>query len=653
MPMRLPSPGVLLSNLTNNLNGHNQQQKNRGNGFGSGPPTGKVFEQDDDDANAQQQHQLPRTRSRVNLHASHKKQHVGLSAASSYGSPNRAKKAGQKILEKLGSGGKQSKSSKGKSSPYAADVDGTATPPRRLADDELDFGSPEHQKPTHHRFRTTRKVGAGTFSTVHLAVHIKTTQPVALKILSRQKIKSLKTADRVKAEIKHLRLCAAHPHITRLYDTIDARGAPTLDLVMEYVSGGDMYDYLRTRKRKLKLNGKAAKGVGWFPFWRRGAGLDEPDARRYFQQLVSAIDFMHARGVVHRDLKLENVLLDASKRYIKLADFGLSAYVEDGASTRLVTPCGSPHYAAPEVIVGMPYLGPPTDVWSCGVILYALLTGKLPFVETDMKKQFRKIKDGTYTIPSYLSLEARNMIEKMMTVRVHRRLTVETVQQHLWFQEGLPEYLNCTPEETERRERKAIDEEVMEEVLTLYEFEGRKKDAGVGAGANGSRRGGGIAFADDTKVGSDKGEDLSRAGLERAIALGGGLDNTMTAQMGYGETMRDAHTAYQLLLDAKHYKQRLEELFGTASSRGDGSAGSSRSGLCARAFRSKGIVAIMLCLALTICTQTDVCGAGMGRSGFNESALVKIREGLGLGNATWNPNTIMLTLKSQIGGGNE
>ena len=416
MPMRLPSPRALLSNLTN---------RNRGNGFGAGPPTGKVFEQDDDGANKQEQHQLPRTRSRVNLHASHKKQHVGLSAAS----PNRVKRAGQKIREKLGS----SKSSRSKAGPYGADVDGTATPPRHPADDELDLGSPQRQKPTHHRFRTTRKVGAGTFSTVHLAVHIQTSQPVALKILSRQKIQSLHTADRVKEEIEHLRLCAAHPHITRLYDTIDARGAPTLDLVMEYVSGGDMYDYLRTRKRRLKLNGKAAKGVGWFPFWRRGAGLDELDARRYFQQLVSAIDFMHARGVVHRDLKLENVLLDASKRYIKLADFGLSAYVEDGASTRLVTPCGSPHYAAPEVIVGLPYLGPPTDVWSCGVILFALLTGKLPFVETDMKKQFRKIKDGTYTIPSYLSLEARNMIEKMMTVRVDRRLTVETVQQHLWF----------------------------------------------------------------------------------------------------------------------------------------------------------------------------------------------------------------------------
>ena len=356
---------------------------------------------------------------------------------------------------------------------------------------------------------------------------------------------------------------------------------------------------------------------------------------------MSAIDFMHARGVVHRDLKLENVLLDASKRYIKLADFGLSAYVEDGASTRLVTPCGSPHYAAPEVILGMPYLGPPTDVWSCGVILFALLTGKLPFVETDMKKQFRKIKDGTYTIPSYLGREARHMIEKMMTVRVDRRLTVENVQQHLWFQEDLPEYLNCSPEETERRERKSIDEEVMEEVLTLYSFDGRS--ASAPATANGTRSGGGIAFADDTKVGGD------RARLERAIALGGGLDNTMTARTGYSETMRDAHTAYQLLLDAKHYKQRSEDLFGVPAGR--------RSSWCARMFRRLSIVAIIFCVALTTCTQSY---SVMGRLGIEDDVLVKVRERLGIENFAWDTNNflssnegiatdIMSLLKSQVG----
>ena len=123
----------------------------------------------------------------------------------------------------------------------------------------------------------------------------------------------------------------------------------------------------------------------------------------------------------------------------------------------------------------------------------------------------------------------------------------------------------------------------------------------------------------------------------------------MTAQTGYSETMRDAHTAYQLLLDAKHYKQRLE-LFGTTSS---GSAGRNRCGLFGRCFRRKGIVTIMLCLALTICAQNDVCGAGMARYGINENVLVKIREGLRLGNATWDPKSIMLALQSQISGSNE
>jgi len=611
MPMRLPSPRELLSNLTNPINGQNNKKNRKG---GGGPPTGKVFEPDDDGARRrQQQHELPKTRSRVNLHAGRKKQHVGLT------SPYRAKK----VLQKLGS-------------PLTSPLRGRPKPSQ-----DADAAA-DGQKPTHHRFRTIRKVGAGTFSTVHLATHLQTEQPVALKVLSRRKIASLKTADRVTAEIDHLRLCAAHPHIARLYDTIDAPAAPTLDLVMEYVSGGDMYDYLRSRKRRLqphrgkKGRGSSSSSSSWWAAWgRRGSragGLAEADARRYFQQLLSAIGFMHSRGVVHRDLKLENVLLDATHRYVKLADFGLSARVVDGATDRLVTPCGSPHYAAPEIIVGLPYLGPPTDVWSCGVILYALLTGKLPFVESDMRKQFRKIKAGDYSIPSYLSREARNMIGKMMTVRVDRRLTVETVWQHLWFQEGLPEYLNCTPEETERRERRSIDEEVIEEVLDLYGFEGRTN----GAVASGSAGRGGVsgnACADDAKAGSDRGgEDLSRTGLERAIALGGGLDNSMTARTGYGETMRDAHTAYQLLLDAKHNKERSEELFGA-----DASIASSgkRPGLFSRCFRGRGIVAIMVCFTLTICTASNVCSRN-GRFGIEQNnVLARVREGLGLGNVTF------------------
>ena len=178
--------------------------------------------------------------------------------------------------------------------------------------------------------------------------------------------------------------------------------------------------------------------------------------------------------------------------------------------------------------------------------------------------------------------------------------------------------------------------------MTLYGFEGR-----TAATTNGSKRGGGIAFADDTKVGSDKGEDLSRAGLERAIALGGGLDNTMTARTGYGETMRDAHTAYQLLLDAKHYKQRSEELFGSAASNANGIPAGGRSGWCARAFRRKGVVVIMCCLALTICTQSNCV---MGRLGIEDGVLVRVREGLGIGNVTLGANGALSSLQSMFGG---
>eukprot|EP00562_Extubocellulus_spinifer_P001755 CAMPEP_0178474468 /NCGR_PEP_ID=MMETSP0696-20121128/2615_1 /TAXON_ID=265572 /ORGANISM="Extubocellulus spinifer, Strain CCMP396" /LENGTH=568 /DNA_ID=CAMNT_0020101717 /DNA_START=126 /DNA_END=1829 /DNA_ORIENTATION=+ len=465
------------------------------------------------------------------------------------------------------------------------------------------------QQLTYVRFRIDRKVGSGTFSTVHVATHRATNHAVALKMLSRRKIYDLKTQNRVRSEIDHLRLCTAHPHITRLYDTIDSAGAPTLDLVMEFVSGGDMYDHLKSMKPRRRLRA----GAGLI----KTSGLDEVDARRYFQQLISAVEFMHSKGVVHRDLKLENILLDPLYRYIKLADFGLSAAVDTrpGAATYLKTPCGSPHYAAPEVISGKPYLGRPSDIWSCGVILYAMLAGKLPFVDSDMRKQFRRIKAGSYSIPRYLGRDSTSIIRNMLTVRVDRRITVEKMRQHLWFQVALPEYLNCTPELTEIRERKELDVEIMDEVMELY-----------GCGLDGK---------------------LSQDGLERVIALGFGLDNTIELYNGYGEEMRDAHTAYQLLLDTKHEKQRSEELFNAVDSCGASGTGvgSGRSGWMNSLLNrnTKSTVAIMLCLILTLCGSQSNCV--MHHFGGSDEVTLQGSQH-STGNTTWG--SLFMSLQSQF-----
>ena len=166
---------------------------------------------------------------------------------------------------------------------------------------------------------------------------------------------------------------------------------------------------------------------------------------------------------MHRDLKPENLLLDADNN-IKIADFGLSNVMRDGEFLR--TSCGSPNYAAPEVISGHLYAGPEVDVWSCGVILYALLCGSLPFDDESIPNLFKKIKSGMYSLPSHLSQLARDLIPRMLVVDPMKRITVPEVRQHAWFQQRLPPYLRHPPDRIENLER-VIDDDTVDDVLTL------------------------------------------------------------------------------------------------------------------------------------------------------------------------------------------
>ena len=183
-----------------------------------------------------------------------------------------------------------------------------------------------------------------------VAEHVLTGHKVAIKILNRKKIKAIHMEEKVRREIKILRLFM-HPHIIRLYEVLET--PHDIFVVMEYVKSGELFDYIVEKGR-----------------------LGENEARHFFQQIVSGVEYCHRNMVVHRDLKPENLLLD-SKNNVKIADFGLSNVMRDGHF--LKTSCGSPNYAAPEVISGKLYSGPEVDVWSCGVIMYALLFGKPPF----------------------------------------------------------------------------------------------------------------------------------------------------------------------------------------------------------------------------------------------------------------------------------
>nr|ABI13783.1 protein kinase AMPK alpha subunit 1 [Artemia franciscana] len=279
-------------------------------------------------------------------------------------------------------------------------------------------------------------LGVGTFGKVKIGEHQLTKHKVAVKILNRQKIKNLDVVGKIRREIQNLKLFR-HPHIIKLYQVIST---PTdIFMIMEYVSGGELFDYI-VKHGKLK----------------------EHEARRFFQQIISGVDYCHRHMVVHRDLKPENLLLD-SNLHVKIADFGLSNMMSDGEFLR--TSCGSPNYAAPEVISGKLYAGPEVDVWSCGVILYALLCGTLPFDDEHVPTLFRKIKSGVFPIPDYLNKSTVNLLCHMLQVDPMKRATLDDIKKHEWFQKDLPAYLFPSPVE---QDTSVIDTVAVQEVCDKF-----------------------------------------------------------------------------------------------------------------------------------------------------------------------------------------
>lgn len=279
-------------------------------------------------------------------------------------------------------------------------------------------------------------LGVGTFGKVKIGEHQLTKHKVAVKILNRQKIKSLDVVGKIRREIQNLKLFR-HPHIIKLYQVIST---PTdIFMIMEYVSGGELFDYI-VKHGKLK----------------------EHEARRFFQQIISGVDYCHRHMIVHRDLKPENLLLDHNL-HVKIADFGLSNMMMDGEFLR--TSCGSPNYAAPEVISGKLYAGPEVDIWSCGVILYALLCGTLPFDDEHVPTLFRKIKSGVFPIPEYLNKPVINLLCHMLQIDPIKRASIEDIKKHEWFQKDLPAYLFPSPVE---QDSSVIDTDAINEVCEKF-----------------------------------------------------------------------------------------------------------------------------------------------------------------------------------------
>lgn len=260
------------------------------------------------------------------------------------------------------------------------------------------------------RYELGRLLGQGTFGKVYYGRSIQTGQSVAIKVIDKEKITRARIIDQIKREISVMRL-VRHPNVIHLYEVMATK--TKIYFVMEYAKGGELFN-------------KVAKGK-----------LKEDVARKYFQQLISAVDFCHSTGVYHRDLKPENILLDESEN-LKVTDFGLSAIAESKHEDGLFhTTCGTPAYVAPEVINQKGYDGVKADIWSCGVILFVLLAGYLPFYNSNLMEMYRKIEKAEYKFPSWFSLEACRLLTRILDPNPNSRISIDRIKESSWFRRGL------------------------------------------------------------------------------------------------------------------------------------------------------------------------------------------------------------------------
>ncbi|KAL9253878.1 CBL-interacting serine/threonine-protein kinase 1-like protein [Drosera capensis] len=275
-----------------------------------------------------------------------------------------------------------------------------------------------------------RTLGEGNFGKVKYAKNIHTGFPFAVKILEKKKIIHLKVSDQIKREIATLKLLK-HPNIVRLHEVLASK--TKIYMVLEYANGGELFNRI------------ASKGK-----------LSEERGRKLFQQLIDGVSYCHDKGVFHRDLKLENILIDA-KGNIKVSDFGLSALPQHFRNDGLLhTTCGSPNYVAPEILANRGYDGAASDIWSCGVILYVILTGYLPFDDRNLAVLYQKIVKGDTQIPKWLSPGAQNMIKRILDPNPAKRITMAEIKEDEWFRQG---YCPSSPEDEE--ENIHIDEDAL------------------------------------------------------------------------------------------------------------------------------------------------------------------------------------------------
>jgi serine/threonine protein kinase len=260
-------------------------------------------------------------------------------------------------------------------------------------------------------YEIVKTLGNGSFGKVKLGINSFSKEKVAIKFFKHRRF-TPQQQENSRREIEIMKLLN-HPNIVKLIDVIERPEDAMTYLIVEYVAGGELFDY-------IVANGR----------------VKEKEARQFFRQIVSAVEYCHANLIVHRDLKPENLLLDSDGN-IKISDFGLSNMIEPGKL--LDSFCGSPLYAAPEILLAERYVGPPVDVWSMGVILFALLCGHLPWSgETQTEISHNSIR-GIYEEDESLSPSVRELIRGMLNPNPRERATIEEIRMHQWINEGYSE----------------------------------------------------------------------------------------------------------------------------------------------------------------------------------------------------------------------
>ena len=265
-------------------------------------------------------------------------------------------------------------------------------------------------------FLIKEKLGEGAFGSVRLGINKQTGEKVAIKILEKSKITKYEDKLRIEREINILKKLR-HPNILHLYSIIETE--KQILLITEYIKGQELFQYILLKKR-----------------------LSEEEACFYFSQIVSGIEYLHKLKIAHRDIKSENIIIEQNTKLIKIIDFGLSNTYGDKDEEMLRSSCGSPLYAAPEMIKGDIYKGSTVDIWSMGVVLYYMICGCFPFQEEDNSKLFKKIIQGKYTIPMHVSTQGRELLYKLLEVNPRKRINISQIKRNAWVKIYCPKEIN-------------------------------------------------------------------------------------------------------------------------------------------------------------------------------------------------------------------